>query len=86
MPVITFYEVNEAATVPSRFPKLSDIEGVIFDYINDQGAASLRSVVRQSRSQGYSQAETATVITSLVSKNLITRRNLKVELDESLKP
>ena len=86
MPVITFYEVNETATAPGTFPELFDAEEVIFDYINNQGAASQRGVIRQSRNQGYSQAETNAAMGRLTSKNLITRRNLTVELDEPLKP
>lgn len=82
MPTIAFYEVNETATAPGAFPELSDAEGIIFDYINDQGAASLKGVVRQSRNHGYSQFETSGAIARLVDKKLIIRRSLTVEMDE----
>ena len=82
MPTIVFYEINETATMPGTFPELADAEGVIFDYINEQGAASIKGVVRQSRNHGYSQLETSNAIARLVAKNLITRRNLTVEMDE----
>jgi len=84
MPTIVFYEVNETAITPDTFPGLTDAEGIIFDYINDQGAASLKGVVRQSRNMGYSRLETSYAIGRLVTKNLITRRNLTVELDEDI--
>ena len=82
MPIITFYEVNETATAPSPFPDLTEVEEVIFDYINNQGAASQKGAFRIARSQGYSQAVTARAIGGLVSRGILSRRNLTVEMDE----
>jgi len=82
MPVIMFYEVNETATAPGVFPELTEVEGIIFDYINDQGAASQKGAIRIARNGGYSQAETAKAISSLVSRSILSRRNLTVETDE----
>ena len=82
MPVITFYEVNETATAPGAFPELTGAEGVIFDYINDQGAASQKGAFRIARNEGYSQGETAKAIGSLVNRGILSRRNLTVETDE----
>ncbi len=82
MPIVTFYEVNETATAPSTLPVLSEVEGVIFDYINNQGAASQKGAFRIARTQGYSQAETVRAIGSLVNKGVLSRRNLTVEMDE----
>ena len=82
MPVITFYEVNETDTAPDAFPELTDAEEVIFDYINNQGAASQKGAFRIARSQGYSQAVTARAMGGLVSRGILSRRNLTVETDE----
>jgi len=82
MPVITFYEVNETATAPGTFPELAGAEGVIFDYISDQGAASQKGAFRIARNQGYTQAETVKALYNLRSKRLLTIRNLTVETDE----
>jgi len=82
MPTITFYEVNETTTAPDTFPELDGAEGVIFDYVNDQGAASVKGVIRQSRKHGYSRPVTSVAISRLEGNNLITRRNLTVEMDE----
>ena len=82
MPTITFYEVNETTTAPDTFPELDGAEGVIFDYVNDQGAASQKGAFRIARNEGYSQGETARAIGSLVNRDILSRRNLTVETDE----
>ena len=79
MPIITFYEIDLSTT---SLPKLSEVEGVIFDYINDQGAASQRGAFRIARNEGYSQGKTAAAIGSLVNRGILSRRNLTVEMDE----
>lgn len=83
MPVITFYEID--TNCPSSLNQLSDVEGTIFDYINNQGAASQKGTFRIARSHGFSQAETARAISQLVYRGLIARRNVTVEHDEDLK-
>ena len=82
MPVITFYEVNETDTAPDTFPRLTDAEEVIFNYVNNQGAASQKGAFRIARSQGYSQAATSRAISGLVGRGVLSRRNLTVEMDE----
>jgi len=47
-----------------------------------EGAASQKGTFRIARTQGYSQADTARAIGSLVSKGILSRRNLTVETDE----
>ena len=79
MPVITFYEVDLSTTSLSE---LSEIEGIIFDYVNNQGAASQKGAFRIARNEGYSQGETARAISSLVGRGVLSRRNLTVEMDE----
>ncbi len=82
MPVIRFYEVNETVTTPGTFPELTEVEGVIFDYISEQDAASQRGAFRIARGEGYSQGETARAITSLVNRSILIKRDLTVETDE----
>ena len=81
MPIITFYEVNQE-TSTDILPSPNSAETVMFDYINDQGAASTKGVYRQARSHGYSAAEASKAMGTLISKNLVTRRNVTVEMDE----
>ncbi len=82
MPVIVFYEINEIWRQTGMHSDLAEIEGVIFDFIIEQEAASAKGVYRHSRNHGHSQADTSHALGQLINKGVITRRNITVEHDE----
>ena len=75
---IVFYEINQDA--PSRLPVLNEIEEQIFDYLNDEGAASKKSITRQHQQTKSFAIDNA--LGTLIDKHLITRRNVTTEHDE----
>jgi hypothetical protein len=76
--VITFFEVKQ--DVSSVLPQLGNVEELVFDYINNRGAATESSIIHSERDFSPSQIRSA--IGSLLGKGLIERRNVTVEPDE----
>jgi len=75
---ITFYEVKQ--DVSSILPQLGNVEEIVFDYINNEGAATESSIIHSDRDFSPSQIRSA--IGSLQDKGLIERRNVTMESDE----
>ena len=75
---IAFYEVNQEAS--AILPQLDEVEEIVFDYINNEGAATESAIIHSVRDLLPSQVRSA--IGSLRNKDLIERRNVTLESGE----
>lgn len=71
-----FYEIPADIR---ELPKLTEVEGDVFDIVNNAGAITVRALINRSASQGYSQADTTRAIGSLVAKGCLARRSIVAE-------
>ena len=78
---ITFYEVVQDAPYDLYKRSLSDLEIEVFDYINDKGAASVKSIEREFYVK-HSIQHVDDALNRLRAMHLLERRNVIVEDDE----
>jgi hypothetical protein len=72
MKTVVFYEVNENART---LPNLTDVEGDVFDAINNAGAVTERGLHKLL--PGYPSPEIRAALSGLVGKGTIVRRTLR---------
>ena len=75
---ISFYEIVQ--NPPYRLPELNETEEAIFDSLNEEGAASVKAIVR-----GLPQYKAFAIreaLDALLNKNLVEFRIVTIEHDE----
>jgi len=80
MKTLIFYEVNELGPLSLKLPKLTENASIVFDTINNLGAATERRLQR--RLPGLSAQEIRNALNELREEHLIIRRTLEADIND----